>query len=89
MTFIPVEVISKTEDNKAAAPARALTIEHGVPRGRKTRQQSRRKSQYGRQAGARAAVQLRSAYQVALASAFDADVDEAALRLVLSAMKEA
>jgi len=69
MTFIPVEVISKTEDNKAAAPARALTIEHGVPPRPQTRQQSRRKSQYGRQAGARAAVQLRSAYQVALASA--------------------
>jgi len=89
MTFIPVEVISKTEDNKAAAPARALTIEHGVPpRPQNPSAKPRKKPVREASGSAR-----RGAIEISLPSgarvSVDADVNEAALRLVLSAMKEA
>jgi transposase len=89
MTFIPVEVISKAVDNKAAAPARALALEHGVPP-RPQNPSAKPTKLTVREASGSA---RRGAIEISLPGgarvSVDADVDEAALRLVLSAMKEA
>lgn len=88
MTFIPVEVIKETGGKEAAAPVRTLMIDHVVqarmqnPPGR-----SLRKPQRDARGLAR-----RGAIEISLPNgarvSIDAEVDEAALRLVLLAMKE-
>jgi transposase len=88
MTFIPVEVITKTGDKEAAAPARALTIDHVVPRRTQSPAEKPSKKPQREASGST----RRGAIEISLPSgarvSVDAEVDEAALRLVLSAMKE-
>lgn len=88
MTFIPVEVIKETGGKEAAASARALTVDHIVqartqnPPGKPSRTPQREAKGLVR----------RGAIEISLPNgarvSVDAEVDEAALRLVLSAMKE-
>jgi transposase len=88
MAFIPVEVITETGGKEAAAPARALMIDHVVPpRTQSSAEKPSRKPQREASGSAR-----RGAIEISLPNgarvSVDAEVDEAALRLVLSAMKE-
>lgn len=88
MTFIPVEMITKTGGKEAAAPARALTIGHAVP----PRTQSPGEKPPGKPRREASGSARRGAIEISLPSgarvSVGADADEAALRLVLSAMKE-
>jgi len=88
MTFIPVEVIKETGGKEAAASARALTVDHIVqartqnPLGKPSRTPQREAKGLVRRGAIE--ISLPNGAQVSV----DAEVDEAALRLVLSAMKE-
>jgi transposase len=88
MTFIPVEVIKETVGKEAAASARALTVDHIVqartqnPPGKPSRTPQREAKGLVRRGAIE--ISLPNGAQVSV----DAEVDEAALRLVLSAMKE-
>lgn len=85
MTFIPVEVIKETGGKEAAAPARTLTIDHVVP----ARTQNPPRPPPRREARG---ITRRGAIEISLPNgarvSVYAEVDEAALRHVLSAMKE-
>jgi transposase len=88
MTFIPVEVIKEPGGKEAAASARALTVDHIVqartqnPPGKPSRTPQREARGITRRGAIE--ISLPNGAQVSV----DAEVDEAALRLVLSAMKE-
>jgi transposase len=88
MTFIPVEVIKETGGKEAAASARALTVDHIVqartqnPPGKPSRTPQREAKGLVRRGAIE--ISLPNGAQVSV----DAEVEEAALRLVLSAMKE-
>jgi transposase len=85
MTFIPVEVIKETGGKEAATPARTLTIDHVVP----ARTQNPPRPPPRREARG---ITRRGAIEISLPNgarvSVYAEVDEAALRHVLSAMKE-
>jgi transposase len=88
MTFIPVEVITKTGGEAAAASARALTIDHAAPprtqgAGEKPPEKPRREASGSARRGA-IEISLPSGARVSVGT----EADEAVLRLVLSAMKE-
>ncbi len=88
MTFVPVEVTTQTGGKETAGPAHKLTIDHAVP----ARTQdpppkpSRKPLREAKVPAPRGVIEisLRNGARVSV----DADVNEAALRLVLSAMKE-
>lgn len=87
MTFIPVEVVTKTGGKEAAAPARSLTIDHAAaPRtqgaGEKLPGKPRREVNGSARRGA-IEISLPSGARVSVG----AEADEAVLRLVLSVMK--
>jgi transposase len=88
MRFIPVEVIKETCGKEAAAPARTLTIDHVVqgrtqnPPGKASRKPQRDAKGLARRGVIE--ISLPNGARVSI----DAEVDEAALRLVLLAMKE-
>lgn len=88
MTFIPVEVIKATGGKEAAAPGRTLTIDHVVPA--RTQNPPRKPSRKPRREAR--GITRRGAIETSLPNgprvSVDAEVDEAALRRVLSAMKE-
>jgi transposase len=84
MTFVPVEVTTQTGGKETTGPAHKLTIDHVVPA--RTQKPPRNPLREAKVLASRGVIEI-SLPNGARVSV-DAEVDEAALRLVLSAMKE-
>ena len=88
VTFVPVEVITETGGKETIGPVHKLTIDHTVP----ARTQNPPVKPSRRPQCVVNGLVRRGAIEISLPNgarvSVDAEVDEAALRLVLSAMKE-
>jgi transposase len=85
MTFVPVEVTTQTGGKETVGPARKFTIDHAVP-ARTQNPPPRNPLREAKVLASRGVIEI--SLQNGARVSVDADVNEAALRLVLSAMKE-